>query len=89
MSTRTIHMSMSVRGVLSWPESEFRNALNWITKNDGTKFATTAELRNCFFDELAKGHEVVPMASDCEGFDYVHGCPGHPVPDDAEARDDR
>ena len=31
--------------------------------------------------ELAKGHEVVPIGSACEGFSYTHGCPGHEVAD--------
>lgn len=77
MSAKTYHMCMSVRGVLLWPKSEQRRGLKYITKDDGTPFRTTDELRNALLDELAKGHEVIPMEI-CDNFDWKKGCQGHP-----------
>jgi len=50
--------------------------MKYTTKSDGTKFASVEEFKNSLYDELAKGHEVIPMG-ECEGFDYKTGCPGH------------
>jgi len=80
---RTIHMSLSVRGALKWPPAKFREATEWITKSDGSRF-TPAELRDALLDELAQGHEVIPMAENCEGFDFKTGCPGHVTPQPPE-----
>ena len=74
--SKTIHMCASVRGMLNWPQSEFKRALRYMIKSDGTKFSSVPELRNALMDELAQGHEVIPTGP-CEGFDYKTGCPGH------------
>jgi hypothetical protein len=74
---------MSVRGVLCWPPSKFRAALSWIKRDDGTPYDSEDELRNAFMDELAKGHEVIPMG-DCDNFDYKTGCLGHECEDELE-----
>jgi hypothetical protein len=74
-----IHVSLSVRGALKWPPAKLREATEWITKPDGSRF-TPAELRDALLDELAQGHEVIPMAENCEGFDFKTGCPGHAEP---------
>jgi len=76
---KTIHMCISVRGMLAWNRTETKRNLRSITKNDGSRFATVEEFRDSLMDELAKGHEVVPMGPACEGFDYKTGCPGHEV----------
>jgi hypothetical protein len=73
MATKTVHMCLSVRGAL-------RNApgsLRGFAHDDGRKMST-AEAFESLCDELAKGHEVIPMGDACEGFDYKSGCPGHP-----------
>lgn len=75
--SKTIHLSLSVRGALGWPLWEQRNALRWMFRDDGTKFGSVAELRNALMDELAAGHEVVPMAKECDNFDFKTGCKGH------------
>jgi hypothetical protein len=75
---QTIHMSISVRGMLNWPKGEFKKACKWITKKDGTPF-TPAELKEALYDELAKGHEVIPMG-ECDNFDHKTGCRGHGEP---------
>lgn len=75
MST-TYHLVVSVRGMLNWPNVEAKKNLKWITKNDGTRFGTVAELRNMLMDELAKGHEVL-KTGECDNFDFQKGCLGH------------
>lgn len=72
-------MCQSVTGpLMRWNNRDWKNATKWITKNDGSKF-TPEELKKAFMDELAKGHEVIPMGKVCDGFDYKTGCPGHDV----------
>ena len=78
--SRTIHMCISVRGMLKWGTTETRRNLRNIKKNDGTLFASVDEFRESLIDELAKGHEVLPLGPACEGFDYKTGCPGHGEP---------
>jgi hypothetical protein len=74
---RSFHLSQSIRGLLHYSDRELRQALKWITKDDGSRFASPGELREALMDELAKGHVVLPTG-ECEGFDPKLGCPGHP-----------
>ena len=74
---KTVHMCLSVRGMLHWGEAETRRYLRSITKKDGSRYGSIAEFRNDLMDELAHGHEVIPMGEPCEGFDYKSGCSGH------------
>ena len=65
---RKVHMSVSVRGVLSLSNSEIENQwLNVITVDD-KPLVTVQEVRNFFFDQLSQGHEVAPFG-DCDNFD--------------------
>ncbi len=73
----TIHMCVSIRGMLNWSEAETKRNLRSITKSDGTRYKSVAEFRNDLMDELSGGHEVLPMGELCDGFDYKKGCPGH------------
>lgn len=76
--SRTIHMCISVRGMLNWSDAETRRNLKSIKKDDGTRFADIREFRRMLMDELAAGHEKLPLHNPpCEGFDYRTGCPGH------------
>lgn len=68
-------MCLSVRGALNWNKAKLRNATKWITRDDGTRY-TPDELRSALMDELAKGHEVIPMGT-CDNFDFKTGCRGH------------
>jgi hypothetical protein len=77
-----MHMSLSVRGMLCKTDRELRKDMKWITHEDGTPFASVHELRNEFFDTLAKGIEVLPMG-DCDNFDPKTGCRGHEIPEPA------
>jgi len=80
-----LHMSLSLRGALNWPKKEFKNACKWITKKDGSSF-TPGELREAFYDELAKGHEVIPIG-ECDDFDYKTGCRGHKQTESGQSPD--
>ena len=79
-----VHMCISVRGVLCKSdrelETEFRDA---VTDDNGRKCTTAKQIRNVFFDELAKGHEYVPLGN-CDNFDYKAGCRGHVSEEPAE-----
>lgn len=76
MANTTFHMCMSVRGALNWDKRRFKQWAGAFTNEDGTK-PTPDEVREFLMDELAKGHEVIPMSDACEGFDFKTGCPGH------------
>jgi hypothetical protein len=73
----TYHLSASVRGMLAWPRSEFKRALKYMTKDDGSHFASIEELRDALMDELARGHEHLKTGP-CDNHDWKKGCQGHP-----------
>lgn len=73
MSTRTIHMCLSVRGALKWPKRRLHLIL-WDPETG--EHLTADEARDYLMDQLVAGREVLPMG-ECEGFDFKTGCPGH------------
>ena len=75
MTTR-VHLSLSVRGALNWTAAETRSALAWMTRDDGTPYATPSELRDALMDQLAAGVELIPMTG-CDNHDPRDGCRGH------------
>ena len=80
MSHSIHHMCLSVRGVLRREKKYHRQCLKWIFDDDGKPFRSVDALLDALMNELAKGHEVIPMGAECEGFDYSgKGCPGHPA----------
>lgn len=70
------HMSLSVRGALNWPKAEMRRLAKSMTKPDGSAL-TPEQAREALMDELAKGHEVVPIGIVCDNWDWKEGCKGH------------
>jgi len=64
---------------------EAKRNLRWITKSDGSRYSSVAEFRNALMDEIAQGHDVLPTTSECVGFDYKTGCPGHEQEQEREA----
>jgi len=76
--SKIVHICLSVRGALKWPKPEFRRALKWVTKTGGEPYRDIDELREALMDELAQGHEVIPMG-ECDNFDFKTGCLGHPT----------
>ena len=75
MST-TIHLVVSVRGMLNWSTAESKRNLKWITDKDGNKYPSVNALRNALMDELEQGHEVLPTG-ECDRHDWKKGCLGH------------
>jgi hypothetical protein len=74
MATR-VHMSISIRGMLNWDRKYTKRMMKSITKDDGSQFGSVEEFRNFLFDELAKGHEVLPMSKECERVRLQEGMP--------------
>jgi hypothetical protein len=77
--SKTIHMCMDVKGVLSWPPKEFNRMFKGSVKRDDGTIMPPEEFRFYLMEELEKGHKVIPLSDKCEGFDYQTGCPGHEV----------
>ena len=78
------HMCMDVRGALrNWKDSEWRGVM---TDDDG-KSLSPREAQDFLFDELARGHVVIPLGPVCEGFDYSgHGCPSHEIDESTDEK---
>lgn len=87
MSTTTT-MCMSVRGGIRMLQAKRRNAKTYMTDSSTGKPLSRDEAINELMDELSKGHEVIPMNSNCgnpcayascPGFNYGEngGCGGH------------
>lgn len=71
--SRRVHMSLSVRGVLTnWTPKMLKNLL----RHDDGRTMTAAEAKAALLDELAKGHEMLPYGN-CDNFDFKTGCQGH------------
>jgi len=71
------HMFVKVRNLLNQPKRQFWNDWKNVFTSDDGKPLTYEQVREGLFDELAKGHEYIPLG-DCDNFDYVNGgCKGH------------
>ena len=75
MSGTILHMCLSVRGALNWPRRKLKGMFRDIATG---RPCSADQAREFLLDELSQGHEVIPLGSPCEGFDYRNGCPGHP-----------
>ena len=97
MNGKSVYMCMSVRGAINNLHRQ-RGKKTYMTDDQG-KPLTKQEALNALMDELAKGHEVIPMGphcanpcpnadKGCTGFDYGEhgGCPGYCT--EGEARDE-
>ena len=60
---------------------DVRNAIKTMNKRQlGCMFKglNADQAKDVLLDELAKGHQVIPVGPACEGFDYAGGgCQGH------------
>ena len=73
------HCSLTVRGFLS--SARYPAGYVGLFTHDDGRAMSPEEARNALFDELARGHEVIPFGPACEGFDHSGGgCPGHSDP---------
>lgn len=75
---QSFHMGQSVRGFLHKSDREIKKLLDCFRHDDGRPFVSVLELRTEFEDELAKGHEVLPLGK-CDNWDWKDGCKGHPA----------
>lgn len=70
---KTYHMRIDVRGAIA-------NLRGWPTEPSGYRDhgreITRAEARDGLLDELAKGHDYLPLG-ECDNFDFKSGCLGH------------
>lgn len=90
--SKTTYISLNVRAAIRQHADRAPGAQSYATDGNGTAL-TNHQFVNVLMDELAKGHEVIPMNDrcgnpcprGCSGFNYAAGggCPG--VTSDAEA----
>jgi hypothetical protein len=75
MGHRITHVALDICGAMENPKA-FKNAItvNGKTLND------VREIKDFFHGQLEMGRKVLPFG-DCEGFDFIRGCPGHYVED--------
>lgn len=78
---RIVHMCLDTRGAIQWPKSRLK-AL--VRDMETGRYVSADKARAYLLDELARGHEVLPMC-DCPDFDFKKGCPGKPT--ESEGRD--
>jgi len=73
--TERHHMMQSVDGPLAnWSDEEWEDACDWFEPT----FVSGAGLKAEFKRLQSEGIKVLPVG-DCENFDYIKGCLGHPV----------
>jgi len=70
--TYTIHMSVSVRGMLKLPKAKRR-----IFTDDNGKTVSSEEATEHLLTMLSEGHEVLPMGEPCNNWNIKTGCGGH------------
>ena len=72
---KTYHVHLCVRGYLRGASK--RELAGMFQRTDGSKLSAD-EAREYLMDCLSQGKEVLPLSSECDGFDYSgKGCPGH------------
>lgn len=93
MTTMSMHMCLCTRGAIRNLQAS-RSKKTAYQHDDGRPM-NKDEAMNALMDELAKGHESIPMSKKCgnpcqnsplcKGFDYGKdgGCPGHPVSEES------
>ena len=91
--TRTRHSSINVRGFLRNARYP-RGYVGVFEGSDGSSISPVIA-REFLFDDLAKGHRVIPTSLECgnpckqqgcDGFDFGGGgCPGYEIPETSAA----
>ena len=76
MTTR--HMRLDIRGCLK--NTAYPSGFRDLVRDDDGNTLSPEDAREWLLDELAKGHKFLPV-SDCEGFSFETGCPGHETPE--------
>lgn len=76
---KTVHIGISVRGVLGYEKREFARMFKGVFSDNG-RVLTVDEAKAYLLDELSRGHERIPIG-DCDAWDFKKGCPGHEMED--------
>ena len=82
-------MHVRVRTLLKMSKRDF--AKNWkgVFEDDNGNVLSLEQARESLFDELAKGHELIPCGI-CTNFDYSEkGCLGHSAEEMKEQTNDQ
>lgn len=79
--SRSFHFCLDVKGFLM--HSKLRDYKGMFTRDDGSSMSPE-EAKRTLLDELAKGHEKLPMGK-CDNFDFKEGCLGHEEVGDVNA----
>ena len=70
------HISTSIDGLLAMSDKDLRSWLPYISDDEGNH-PSLKEFKSYLNEEKAKGHRLLP-SPECDNFDPVHGCLGHP-----------
>jgi hypothetical protein len=70
------HISTSIDGLLALSDKELTRLLDSVQDEKGNH-PTLSEFKKYLNEEKAKGHRLLP-SPECDNFDPVHGCLGHP-----------
>ena len=70
---KIIHLSLDVEGFLNQARKSPHLAENMF------KGRSSSEAIRILQENLAIGRKMLPFSSECDGFDYRTGCPGHEV----------
>lgn len=72
--TKRYHMSLNLEGLLR----NYKRKKITFFKNDDGSSVSDKEARAYVAELQAKGHKLMCMSNECEGFDpFGGGCPGH------------
>lgn len=83
MVMKKIHLCQDVRGALrDWAPALWEDVMR---DTETGRMLSPREVQDYLFDQLAMGHEVIPIGVPCEGFDHSGGgCPGHTLDKDKQ-----
>jgi hypothetical protein len=68
------HMSINIASAIKWPDEDLKNIFS---DSETGKSLPAAEVREILTGMLEEDKEKFPCGN-CETFDYITGCPGHP-----------
>ena len=71
------HISTSIEGLLNLSDRHLKNMLWSVTNENGKHPKSVQDFRKYLSEELTKGHKCLP-SPECDNFDPVKGCLGHP-----------
>jgi len=75
------HMTINIAGILG--DKWKRKSLKGMFEDENGRVLGNIEAREMLAQMLAEGKKLFPVG-ECEGFDYITGCPGHSSGEDTE-----